>query len=154
MAHPDIQFILVPTDLSEQSERAMEYAVELATRLGVEKVHALFVVETRLTAPYLPDFSAARLSGLMEEARQHADKKLAEYRTRFASDRFQFTTETAEGIPHQEIVAAAERHGANLLVIGAHGHGFVSRLVVGSQTERVLRHAPCPVLVVPEARSN
>lgn len=52
------------------------------------------------------------------------------------------------GKPGAEIVKAAEEWPADVIVIGSHGRGAVSRLVVGSVAETVMRHAPCPVLIV------
>jgi nucleotide-binding universal stress UspA family protein len=52
------------------------------------------------------------------------------------------------GTPADEIVRDAERHASDLVVVGARGLGAFKRLVLGSVSESVLRHAPCPVLVV------
>jgi nucleotide-binding universal stress UspA family protein len=54
------------------------------------------------------------------------------------------------GEPTREILAAAKRLDADLIVMGRHGHGNLRRAVLGSVVEGVLRGAPCPVLVVPE----
>jgi nucleotide-binding universal stress UspA family protein len=52
------------------------------------------------------------------------------------------------GVPHLEIVRAAEERHADLVVMATHGRGFFSHAFLGSTTERVIRRAPCPVLVV------
>src|SRR5206468_779697 len=55
------------------------------------------------------------------------------------------------GNPYEEIVSAAKEMGADLIVIGSHGHGGLGRLLLGSTAERVLQYAPCAVLVVKDA---
>ena len=57
------------------------------------------------------------------------------------------------GRPAEEIVAAGGKGKANLIVLGTHGRSGLSHLLMGSVSERVVRHALCPVLVVPTRRS-
>jgi hypothetical protein len=54
------------------------------------------------------------------------------------------------GFPCDEIVRAAEETNTDLIIISTHGHGGWARMLIGSTAERVVRHAPCPVLVVRE----
>ena len=63
------------------------------------------------------------------------------------------TGEVVLGDPGREIVAAAERLGAGLIVMGRRAAGNVRRAVLGSVVDAVLRHAPCPVVVVPDDES-
>jgi nucleotide-binding universal stress UspA family protein len=58
-----------------------------------------------------------------------------------------------EGVPAEKIVAETVRIGADLIIVGSHRHGRLHRLIAGSVTADVLRHAPCPVLVVPRPRA-
>jgi nucleotide-binding universal stress UspA family protein len=53
------------------------------------------------------------------------------------------------GVPYQEILAAGREDGSDLLVVGSHAGGVVDRQFLGSTTVHLLRHAQCPVLVVP-----
>jgi nucleotide-binding universal stress UspA family protein len=53
-----------------------------------------------------------------------------------------------QGKAHRQIVAVAEQHGVDLIVMGVHGHGALDRMVFGSTTHQVVRAAPCPVLSV------
>ena len=52
------------------------------------------------------------------------------------------------GTPHVEIVRLAEERNVDLVVMATHGRGFISHAILGSTTERVLRRAPCPILIV------
>ena len=56
------------------------------------------------------------------------------------------------GYPFDEIVLMANHFDIDLIIIGSHGRGGISRLLVGSTAERVVEHAPCPVLVVKGSR--
>jgi len=57
-------------------------------------------------------------------------------------------TRVLAGTPHREIVRFAEEQQADLVVMATHGRGFIVHALMGSTTERVIRHAPCPVMAV------
>jgi universal stress protein A len=63
------------------------------------------------------------------------------------------TTAVRMGRPAEEIVAAAGKGKSNLIVLGTHGRSGLSHLLMGSVSERVVRHAQCPVVVVPTRKS-
>jgi universal stress protein A len=60
-------------------------------------------------------------------------------------------TTQLQGIPAQEIITLAETGGFDLIVMGTHGRTGVPHMLIGSVTERVIRHAPCPVLTLRQA---
>ncbi|MBI4600377.1 MAG: universal stress protein [Planctomycetes bacterium] len=60
----------------------------------------------------------------------------------------------ASGLPWEKITEHARANAADLIVLGQHGHGLLDRLLVGSTTDRVLRKAPCPILVVRPQRTT
>jgi nucleotide-binding universal stress UspA family protein len=79
---------------------------------------------------------------------EEAAKRLSKWRKEVAS-RSSVKAVVREGVAaHQEIVAAAHECNSDLIVIGNHGRGGLTRVLTGSTAERVVRHAPCPVLVV------
>ena len=83
----------------------------------------------------------------MERHRRHAEKSLAS----FVEEHFPTPhpeTVVLVGKPHDKIVELADDRKVDLIVVGTHGHGFVGHVLMGSTTERILHHAPCPVLVV------
>lgn len=130
--------ILVPTDLSQQSRRAFPWAASIARLFGAE-VAGLFV-------PPAP--SVATLSGLAAAPPVPAASDLrAFYAPDFDGLRLQ--ARVAEpGRAWAALVAAAEEGATDLIVMSSRGHDSVGDRILGSTTDRVLRHSPVPVLVV------
>jgi nucleotide-binding universal stress UspA family protein len=136
------KLILVPTDFSANAEQALDYACALAATLGatIRLVHAV---------PMPPSTLQAALSEevLVQLVREHHEalEKLAAPRRALAG----FGEASVEtGDPRDTIVRVAKELGAELIVMGTHGRRGLSRVVMGSVAEDVIRHAPCPVLTV------
>jgi universal stress protein A len=141
--------ILVPVDFSPTARRALVAAGELAKAAG-GKLYVLHVIDTRgleVAASegffeYVNVVSAMRsgaeqeLGGLVREAGvgEHVAEQLV-----------------VEGAPTRAIQSAIEEHSASLVVMGTHGRTGVSRLLLGSVAEKVVRTASCAVLVVKPA---
>jgi nucleotide-binding universal stress UspA family protein len=85
---------------------------------------------------------------MAREAREKLDTKLQTVLT--DEERAVLTVETAVGMgrPADEIIEYADNHGIDLIVMGTHGRGGVEKMWLGSVTEKVLRKARCPVLVL------
>jgi nucleotide-binding universal stress UspA family protein len=139
--------ILHPTDGSEASMAAAEHAIELAAANGAT-VRFLYVVDVSSLAA--DDFGTVLLDTL-EESGQAA---VGELRERAESAGVDAVTAVETGVPHREIVADAEASGADLIVMGTHGRTGLDRFLLGSVSERVVRTAGVPVLVVPPARGE
>jgi len=140
--------LLVPTDFSAPSERAAAYAAELARRLQAEEVHCLHVsdIPADLLATsgyYLTGPTEEFIAQVREESRRSleafAEKHLAGLPVR---------TAFVEGRPFVEIVRYAREHAIELIVIATHGRTGLTHALFGSVAEKVVRKAPCPVLVV------
>jgi nucleotide-binding universal stress UspA family protein len=135
------KLILVPTDFSAHAERALDYACELAAKLGAT-VHLVHAVATA-PAPLQVALTKDMVTNLVKEHRE-ALEKLAERRAHV-----QFGPGTVEvGDPRDTIVNTAQSLRADLIVMGTHGRRGLSRAMMGSVAEDVMRHAPCPVLTV------
>jgi nucleotide-binding universal stress UspA family protein len=139
--------ILCPVDFSSNSRAALRYAAMLA-RLSGAHLLVLYVND-----PLLAVAAAGRLDAAAVLTSTEKDLR------RFASGILQDPTPPISatllsigGKPVQEIVAAADRHACDLIVIGYRGAGRASRLLFGSTAEGVVRMAPTPVLAVPPAR--
>jgi universal stress protein A len=136
------KLILVPTDFSANAEQALDYACELAAKLGstVRLVHAVPMPPSALQVA-LPEEILEKLVAEHGEALE----KLAVPRRASTS----FGEPLIEvGDPRDMIVETARRLGVDLIVMGTHGRRGLSRVVMGSVAEDVIRHAPCPVLTV------
>ncbi len=141
--------VLCPIDFSETSVRATAYARAFADWYGAT-LTLLHVVPTFDAAiePAVGVGEAERI--LLATSR---DEVLAELRRRSGppaeGDRTSLVADS--GVVHTTILRHASTLPADLLVMGTHGRSGFSRLLLGSVTERVVRHAPCPVLTVPPA---
>lgn len=145
MPRPLYGTILVPTDLSDPSMSAVQHADRLAERLGA-RIVLTYVMENQLPPMILAHTSESEAQ-LMERHRDQARKSLNEVARRHLGGR-EVECVVRQGTDHIEIVALAREVGADLIVMGMHGHGFLVHALAGSTTERVLHHAKCPVLVV------
>jgi universal stress protein A len=144
--------ILVPTDFSEPSDAALDYARVIATTFGAS-LHVVHVVHTpaaMISAEvYITDPQAFRAQ-LFDDAQRRLNHRVtASDRTRYAA-----TTEVASGSIADSIIDCAKERGIDLIVMGTHGRSGVAHLLMGSVAEQVVRHAPCPVMTVHQAPSS
>jgi len=148
----DIQTMLVATDLSDASAPATAYAFSLARALHA-RLYLIYVVPEddvrAITAisGYLQ--SEITPAALVETFYTEADKRLTTLvEEAHATDLVQERL-TVTGQPAATIISWAAAKQAQLIIIGTHGRHGVTRFFMGSVAERVLREAPCSVLVVP-----
>lgn len=136
--------ILCPIDFSAHSERALRHALAIAGAFGGH-LTVVTVNDPMLVA-------GAEAAGYGDSLRDQVEAALQETLGRMpaAASPLLPAIDIVTGEPADEILAAAERAGAELVVMGTRGLGGASRLMFGSTTERVVRAAHVPVLVVPE----
>jgi nucleotide-binding universal stress UspA family protein len=134
------QHILVPLDFSEPADEALMYAITMAKQLQA-RITLLHVID-------IPPLAGANLTTQMfaieEAAQRAADVSLQ--RVRDAG--VQGESLVNQGIPWQEIVQQAKVIAADLIIMGTHGRTGLQHVFLGSVAEKVVRLAPCPVLVV------
>jgi nucleotide-binding universal stress UspA family protein len=139
-----IQHILVPTDFSEYADYALDYAVELAksfqARVTVLYVYYLPSIALGEVSPAVIDET---LEAMETNAQQQAQKALA----RVLNAGLQGDSVIVEGAPFQMIIDTAKETAVDLIVMGTHGRTGLTHVLMGSVAERVVRMAPCPVLV-------
>ncbi|HZN01086.1 MAG TPA: universal stress protein [Pyrinomonadaceae bacterium] len=138
--------ILLATNFRPSSVAATQLATQISSQLGAT-LHAVYVIGDYLEqiSVMFPEGGLAALTRL----RSYVQERMGQLsRTGGA------TSHIAEGRPYQEIVKLATTLDADLIVIGTAVHGslFGNSQVLGSEIERVIRNAPCPVLCVPAAR--
>lgn len=143
---PSLQRILHPTDFSEQSVAAAEYA-SLLTRLGDAELHLLYVVEEAMGKIPQPDlgFPAPGNRAAVEEA---AWPRLQEVVGVRLPDPQRMILATRLGPISDQIVAYACDNDIDMIVLGTHGRRGVMHALMGSVAEAVVRKADCPVLTV------
>lgn len=134
--------ILLPTDGSAGARAAIETAAAHAERFGAV-LHALYVVDER--------FVEDEYDMVVERAESRAETALDEVGD-IVGDRAAVEKHLRRGTPHEQILDAVDDYGVDLVVMGTHGRTGLDRFVhLGSVTERVVRHAPVPVVTVPLA---
>jgi len=135
--------ILFPTDGSIPARAAFAHALEVA-KMYDAAVHALYVVD-RGDYASRPGWTWDELQQVLE---QTGETVLEDVRSRATSDGVAVTAEITHGVPHQEISEYCDQHSVDLIVMGTHGRSGISRHLIGSVTERVLRNADGPVLTI------
>jgi len=136
----ELKKILVPVDFSDCSRKALRYALSFARQFGAE-LTLLHVVQ-----PYLP---VAEMALVETESTEDAHEALQELRG-LVGDEVPCRTLVRTGSPPYEILGAAKELGIDLLILSTHGRSGLEHVLMGSTTDKVVRQAGCPVLVVRE----
>ena len=139
--------IVVPTDFSQNSLRALEQAVDFAKRFEAEIV-LVHVLESPIYPAMTFGAGAANLPAIQQEMRDTLAEHLQKLCAEEIPEGLKARAVTREGNPFVEIIAAAKDEGADLIVIATHGHTGIKHLLLGSTAEKVVRKSPCPVLTV------
>jgi nucleotide-binding universal stress UspA family protein len=141
--------ILIPTDGSERSQRAVEAGLRLARETGAQ-VTAYHAADPAPHLHYADGFAAgaAVLRELAERQREAALRHLEPFEraAREAGVKFRTVIDTA-GNPDEGIVEAARKGECDLIVMASHGRSGMASVLLGSVTQKVLAHAKIPVMV-------
>ena len=143
--------ILVPTDLSEVSNRAVSVAVELA-----KSNNAKLMLMTVIDALPSTDEEMIMLRVSVDSVKAYNEKKFSEAEAKLRkliSPALQKTLGVKLFVrdgkkPYAEIIRLAEETAVDLIVMSSHGHGRLLEIILGGNTNRVVQEAPCSVLVV------
>jgi nucleotide-binding universal stress UspA family protein len=138
--------IVMPTDFSEHSLRAVDYGVEIAERFS-SHLTLIYVIEPLLQAADLT-WTTVDFEELNKAHKQTAEKQLAQIVEERVSEETPCDTTILFGKPFVEILKFAKEENADLIVMATHGRGAISHLLMGSTAEKVVRKASCPVLTV------
>ena len=140
-----LQKILVPTDFSDLSQQALEFALSLADRFRA-KVYLMHVWELPMTGSLLPPEPYPE--SVLTEEQTAGEEHLTKVANELKASGFDVEPLFVFGKPYMEIVKAAADLGIDLIVLASHGRSGVSHLLLGSVAEKVVRLAPCPVFTV------
>ena len=144
--------ILVPIDGSEQSSRALKVAMDLAKRYSAKVTLVSVAQPYFVTSRYSPQptlFSIPTTS--LYENIENVHKKIlanAFDELKKVDSEIIISKRLLKGRPADKIVELAEEEGFDLIVIGSRGLGGIKEFFLGSVSDRVADHAPCPVLIV------
>ena len=136
--------ILCAIDFSQASIAALRHSDELASRLGAA-LTVLHVVADPLQQPWTAEAYGLNIADLEAEWVEHANVELSRLAGACKSKP---VTLCRVGKPVSEILDCARTDSADLIVVGSHGHGALAQMILGSVADRVVRQAPCPVLMV------
>jgi len=143
-----INKILFPTDFSELSEAALKYAVQFA-RDYTAGLHVIHVVDEAYQywmsmAPSTVPVGAPVVEDVVKSARKNLERLIHEK----LPAELTVINQVLIGRPYLEIIKYASHQAIDLIVIGTHGRGGLSHMLMGSVAEKVVRKSPCPVLTV------
>jgi nucleotide-binding universal stress UspA family protein len=140
------QHILVPLDFSAPSEQALDSAIELAHKLEA-RVTLLHVVHPPTLGTVPEVGQGVAYASLMEQLEADANQAMDTSNQRARDAGLKSKSALIHGVPFQQIVDFARDQQADLIIMGTHGHTGLKHVLLGSVAEKVVRLAPCAVLV-------
>jgi nucleotide-binding universal stress UspA family protein len=142
----EVKKILVPVDFSENSQKILRSAVQIAEKFSAG-LSVVFVVQSfedysGFFVPHMP------ISQFEEEMVQSAEKKMESFLKENLDETISCDSKILAGDVAEEIISYAEREKAGLIVMGTHGYKGLEKVLFGSIAEKVVKTAPCPVLTI------
>ncbi|WP_026950428.1 universal stress protein [Algoriphagus mannitolivorans] len=138
--------IVVPFDFSSYSLEALKTAQRISTKTGA-RILCVSVIPSEIDWDLLPEEAKNKHPDLIEE-REEALEVLPKYIRSVAPAKAPIEAVVKIGVPHEQIVRVADQHKADILVLGAYGKGYEEGKFIGSNLQKVLRKAHCPVLAI------
>jgi nucleotide-binding universal stress UspA family protein len=137
--------LLVPVDGSDPADAALEFALEEYPEADIT---VLSVIDPTDVGYGSIEAAPSTFEHLQKSAEERTQKVLDEAESRAAEHDMTVTAETVIGMPSRAIVEWAENNDVDGIVIGSHGRQGVTRVLLGSVAETVVRRSPVPVTVV------
>jgi len=140
--------IIVGTDGSAHSRRALEWAIREA---GIRRTPLTVLTAYQALPDYWGAVTSPGVRALAEEARKMAQEEADRLldRAGVRSRPLLVTVQAVNGLPAEELLKAAADTDADMIVVGARGSGGFKKLLLGSVSTHLTRHAHCPVAVIP-----
>ncbi|MEX0703235.1 MAG: universal stress protein [Planctomycetales bacterium] len=139
--------ILLPTDFSDNSALALNYAAAFAEKFQAE-LHLLHVVQDLVAMVPEPGLAFPPPGEYMNELKASAEQSLARLPDPATANIASVVRVVRQGPPFVEIIRYAREQEIDLIVMGTHGHSGLAHVFLGSVAEKVVRKAPCPVLTI------
>lgn len=136
--------ILIATDGSDIAENAADFGIKLAKNLNSE-VYCIYVVDTTAFSSIDSEMIWKNIKSILEEDGKRALKSIEE---KVKDLNLKFHAILRYGNPSEEIVKFAKENNIDLIVMGTSGRSGLDRFLIGSVAEKVIRTAPCPVMVI------
>ena len=140
------QHILVPIDFSAHADQALSYALELAGKLGA-RLTLLHVIQRPVASARGIGVSGVSLDPYCQQVELIASETMNDHARRVHAAGLACDVAIEHGVPFQQIIDLASAKQVDLIVMGTHGRTGLQHFLLGSVAERVVRLAPCPVLV-------
>ena len=143
----EVTKVLWPTDFSNSAEKALPYVTSLTQKYQAE-IHVLYVIEDIAHhESWYGDFDRSHVEKLMEWAEKSATKRLEQVCEKYLNSCPLYIKHIAVGDPAQEILKLIDKEKVDMVVMTSSGEKGVYRF--GSVTEKVVKHSPIPVTVIP-----
>jgi len=140
--------ILVPTDFSEFSDRAVQQAVDIAEQNNA-KIFLLHVIDKLQQCAIDYCIPLETMMKVQSDSEKEAAKKMQEEADKILkAKKIDVVFDVKSGVPYEEILKEQQERKADLIVIASRGRTGILKTLVGSVAERVVREAKCPVLLV------
>ncbi len=142
----EIKSILFPTDFSEGSSQALQYAVDMSQKYGAKLylIHVIYDI-AKASGWYVPHVSVDQM---YKDIVEGAKKELEKFGIEELSNLKNLERSVVMGVPHEEIINFVKKNKIDLIIMGTHGRKGIDRILFGSTASQVVRFAPCPVLTV------
>lgn len=138
--------ILAAVDFSDVTESVVRHGAELARVFGAELVLCHIVDRGSLISQIPPGGEGYLPPNLPQLQEDYARDQVHQLQARLGLPTLRL--EVGHGAPYAEIIRIAKEGNFDLLLVGTHGRGAISHMLLGSCAERVVRHGPCPVLTI------
>jgi len=147
-----IKKILVPTDFSEYAQLALQYGISLCREFEA-KLILLHVIED----PFYPSTGANfgfDMADFFDRLEKESEQRMVEMTAEIEAQQFSVERIITRGTPFMEIIRIAREETIDMIILSTHGRTGLAHVLMGGVTDKVVRKAPCPVLVVRKAQHD
>lgn len=149
MEYPKYNKVLFCTDFSDNSDYAFEFAYGIAKRHEA-LLYIFHVIPYNPHQEYVENFvDKDSLIKLQQSIQDNLDKNYNERYVDKIGDTVKYEIVTKTGLEDHEIIQFAKKQGVDIIIMGTHGRTGIEHVFFGSVAEKVIRHSPIPILIIP-----